>query len=91
MSLWYRFDMIKRWWRNLRNPPAVIISRSGQATSRPQVHVSVASVIGGTQGVYTWDATDQGEACATMYGKGLAEIMQRRLIDERTSQGEIDG
>lgn len=76
--------MFKQWWRNFRRPPAVVISRSGQATERPQVHVSVAS-ISGSQGVYTWDATDQGEACATMYGRGLAEIMKRRLIDTRTT------
>lgn len=80
MKNWYY--RVRHWCRNLLNPPAIIISRSGQRTPRPKVHVSVAS-INGSQGVYTWDANDQGEACATLYGEGLARIMQRRLVDER--------
>lgn len=77
-----RFFRIRQWWRNFRRPPAVRICHSGQLTPRPQVHVSVASIYG-SQGVYTWHADDQGNAKATMYGKGLAEIMRRRLVDER--------
>lgn len=78
--LYYR---LQHAWRCWRYPPVVVICHAGQATPRPQVHVSVEG-INGLQGVYTWDADAQGEACATMYGKGLAEIMQRRLIDKRT-------
>ena len=77
------------WWRDLRNPPAVLISHFGQKTPRPQVQVSVASRHG-CQGVYTWDADEQGNAKATMYGRGLAEITRRRLIDERPKNGSGD-
>lgn len=79
MQWWYT---LKHRWRRFRNPPAVIIEHYGQRTSRPRVHVSVWCVTGG-QGVYTWDADDAGNAKATMYGHGLAEIMGRRLIDRR--------
>jgi len=75
-------NRLSDWWRNIRRPPVVRISRSGQLTPRPQVHVSVAG-LSGSQTVYTWDADDQGEACATMYGRGLASIMRRKLVDER--------
>lgn len=73
---------LRLWWRRVRNPPIVEIWHAGQATPRPQVLVSVRGMYG-SQTVYTWDANDQGEACATMYGKGLADIMQRRLVDRR--------
>lgn len=66
----------------MKHPPAVVITYSGQLTKRPQVHVSVHG-FNGMQGVYTWDADSAGEARASMYGEGLASIMQRRLIDER--------
>lgn len=75
---------IVEWWKSVRHPPVVRISRSGQATARPQVHVSAVGRHG-SQSVYTWDADEQGEACATMYGRSLAEIMQRRLVDERSA------
>lgn len=78
-QMYFRF---RQWYRQVRHPPVVLISRSGQLTPRPQVHVSACGMRG-LQGVYTWDANEQGEACATLYGKGLAEIMQRRLVDER--------
>lgn len=74
------------WWKSVRHPPVVRICHSGQATPRPQVHVSACGRYG-SQGVYSWDADEQGEACATMYGRGLAEIMQRRLVDERSVDG----
>lgn len=51
--------------------------------SRPQVYVWVEGPHG-VQDVYNWDADEQGEARASIYGHGLADIMQRRLIDNRT-------
>lgn len=72
----------RRWWRLFRYPPLVVISYSGQATPRPQVHVSVVHH-GSSQGVYTWDANEQGNAMATMYGRGLAETVCRQLVDTR--------
>lgn len=66
-------------------PPCVTISYGGWLTPRPQVHVSVCS-IRGSQGVYDFDADSVGDARATMYGKGLADIMQCRLIDERKAE-----
>jgi|MicForSoiPHH12_O_1018301.scaffolds.fasta_scaffold02206_2 hypothetical protein len=76
------FRRLRERQRHFRRPPVVLISHSGQLTPSPKVHVSVAG-LNGTQGVYTWDANDQGEACATMYGQGLADIMRRRLVDQR--------
>lgn len=78
---------LKHWWRGFRHPPVVSIAFSGQRTDRPQVHVSACG-LNGAQTVYTWDATDQGNACATMYGRGLALILQRRLVDQRASQSD---
>lgn len=78
---WY---VLRHKWRKFRNPPVVLIERFGQRTSRPQVIVSVHGV-GGSQTVYAWVDDVQGNACATMYGQGLADIMQRRLIDYRHS------
>lgn len=72
-----------RWWlRGIRRPPVVVIRYVGQLTLRPQVHVS-AEGINGLIGVYTFDANLMGDAKATMYGQSLANIMQRRLVDER--------
>lgn len=79
MSIWYK---LKRWWRNYRNPPVVVIRRYGQMTESPKVGVSVASTTG-SQGVYDFDDNEIGNAKATMYGKGLAQVMQRRLVDDR--------
>lgn len=76
---YYRF---RHWFRRIQCPPVVVISYGGQLTPRPQVHVSVSG-INGLQGVYCWDADSVGNAKATMYGEGLAKIMQRRLFDER--------
>lgn len=69
-------------WKDFRRPPVVEIARWGERTNRPQVGVSVVSRHG-AQSVYTWDADDVGEAKATLYGKGLAEIIKRRLVDRR--------
>jgi hypothetical protein len=68
--------------RRDRELGVVTIERWGQATPRPKVSVS-AQGRRGSQGVYTYDATEQGEACATLYGRGLAEILGVRLIDTR--------
>lgn len=76
---------IRQWWKQFRNPPVVVIRHFGQRTPQPKVCVSVAGWRG-SQTVYTFDANDQGEACATMYGRGLAEIMQRRLVDQRSAE-----
>lgn len=73
---------LRHWWRARRYPPAVVISRGGQLTLRPQVHVSVESTRG-SQGVYTWADDDQGNACAEMYAQGLGHICGLRLIDRR--------
>jgi hypothetical protein len=78
---------LQQWWRHFRHPPVVEISHFGQKTDRPQVHVSVCGLYG-SQGVYTFDANDQGEACATMYARGLADIMRRRLVDRRSSESQ---
>lgn len=69
-------------WLRFRRPPAVVIDYSGQETQKPQVHVSVWGH-NATQGVYTFDAGPQGDACAELYGRGLANIMGRRLVDNR--------
>lgn len=79
---------IREWWRHRRRPPVIVISRSGQRTPRPQVHVSVQS-LNGSQSVYTWDADSQGEACATLYGSGLAHITRFKLVDQRTAEKPI--
>lgn len=76
----YRRFQAWRWRR--AHPPCVIICYAGEATERPQVHVSAAGN-GGSQGVYTWDKNDQGEASATLYGTGLAQIFNVPLIDQR--------
>lgn len=73
---------IRQWWNRLRAKPYVLLSYSGQLTSRPQVHVSVHNYMS-AQGVYTWDANDVGNARAEMYGKGLADIIKAPLVDER--------
>lgn len=73
---------IREWWQHYRRPPLVLIEYSGQRTPSPKVHVSVAGLTG-SQEVYTWDANEQGEACATLYGKGLADIVRRKLVDRR--------
>lgn len=73
---------LRRFLRDKRNPPTVVICRSGQATLSPKVHVVVSSARG-MQSVFTWNADDQGEACATLHGRSLAEIAGLRLIDER--------
>jgi hypothetical protein len=77
-----RFNL---WLNNRRHPPRVVIDRSGWATDRPQVHVSVASYFG-SMGVYTWDSNDQGEACATMHGRDLAHITRLQLVDRRAAK-----
>lgn len=75
----------RQWWRRFRRPPVVLICHFGQKTDRPQVQVSVAGP-NGAQGVYTFDATDQGDALASLYGTGLAEILRIKLIDQRAAQ-----
>lgn len=65
-----------------RDLGVVVIDRWAQATQRPKVSVGVNSRRG-SQSVYTYDATEQGEACASLYGKGLADILGVRLIDRR--------
>jgi hypothetical protein len=65
-----------------RRPAVVTIKRWGQATSRPQVTVSVLSERG-SQSVYTFDCTEQGEASATMHGRSLAHILGLKLVDQR--------
>jgi hypothetical protein len=79
---------LRHWLRSKYRPPVVVISYGGQRTPRPQVHVSVAG-INGLQGVYTWDADSIGNAKATMYGEGLARIMQRRIVDERKTDSFV--
>lgn len=74
--------VLRHRWRCFRHPPAVVISRSGQLTPRPQVHVSIHGM-NGLHGIFTFDADGQGEASATMYGKSLAHVAQMRLVDER--------
>jgi hypothetical protein len=78
-------EALKLWWQRWRKHPYVLIDTSGRLTCRPQVHVSVCGnwMI---QGVYTYDDTDQGNARAEMYGRGLAQAMGRRLIDNRPAQ-----
>lgn len=77
---------IVEWWKGLRNPPAVVIREAGQLTPRPVVCVSACGR-GGAQTVYTFDDADASvrHAKATMYGCGLAEIMRRRLVDQRVT------
>lgn len=74
---------LRHWIRERRNPPVVVIDRSGQATARPQVMVSVQSV-NGSMTVDAWVSNDQNEALATMFGESLAHITGLRLIDLRT-------
>lgn len=69
-----------RWRKKFQ--PCVTIDYGGQATDRPMVHVG-AYGNGGTQGVYSWPLDDQGNACASLYGRGLAEIFDVPLIDRR--------
>lgn len=78
---WTAFYAWRRaqWWR--RSGPAVVICYSGQLTARPQVHVSAVGYMH-SQSVYTFDDNEQGNACARMYGKGLAEIFGCRLVIE---------
>jgi hypothetical protein len=52
------------WWYvsrhfHRRRLPVVLIDHSGQRAAHPKVHVLVAGP-NGTQGVYTYDADDQG-------------------------------
>ncbi len=72
-------------WKDFRRPAVVVIERWAEATEHPQVGVSVQSRRG-AQGVYSYDSNDIGEASATLYGKGLAEITGLRLIDKRTAK-----
>lgn len=72
-----------RWRRKFR--PCVTIDYGGTATDRPMVHVG-AYGNGGSQGVYSWDANEQGNACASLYGRGLAEIFDVPLYDRRNIQ-----
>lgn len=77
--------MIRRlrlWWKHLRRPPVVVISYSDRATDRRQVHVSVSGVRGSLV-LFICDATPDGEACASLVGTGLAEIVRCRLVDQR--------
>ncbi|MGH8236171.1 MAG: hypothetical protein ACREXP_04010 [Steroidobacteraceae bacterium] len=60
----------------------VRIATYSELTPSPKVGVSVGSR-NGAQSVYDYDATEQGHACATMYGKGLAHITGLPLVDER--------
>lgn len=70
-------------WKRVREPqPILTISVSGQMTERPQVHVSAVSSYG-AQGLYTWDANEQGHACATMHGRSLSHILGLELADQR--------
>jgi hypothetical protein len=73
-----------RAWLHFRRPALVTISRWGELTPRPQVSVCVQSERG-SQSAYTFDANDQGEASATMYGRTLAHILGVRLIDQRSA------
>lgn len=68
--------------REYLSRPIVVIRRSGQLTDKPKVNVSVARLYS-SQGVYTWEDTPQGNACAEMYGKNLAEIVRASLVDQR--------
>lgn len=77
---------LKHWWRRLRSRPAIVIDYSGQRTSRPQVHVTAHGFMA-VQGIYSWDADESGNAKATMYGQGLANIMRCRLVDQRQQNG----
>lgn len=79
------FNRVRHWWRRLTNPPVVIIGKVAQATSKPKVCVHVSGLCG-SQGVYIWADTEEGNARATLYGQGLARIMQRRLIDTRPAK-----
>lgn len=88
INLRWQYWRFRHWLRRVRHPPVVVISYGGQLTKRPQVHVSVSG-INGLQGVYTWDADTAGNAKATMYGEGLAKIMQRRIVDERKTDSFV--
>lgn len=68
--------------RRERDFGVVVIDHWAEHTPRPKVSVGVTSKRG-SQSVYTYEATEQGEACATLYGRGLAEILGVRLIDQR--------
>ena len=70
MNLWFR-------------PKAVVtIDRWATSTDRPQITVGVSSRRGSTS-IFTWDANDQGDACASLHGKDLAHILGIPLIDHR--------
>jgi hypothetical protein len=78
----YLINRYKGWrWRK-KHQPCVTIDYGGTATPNPMVHVG-AFGHGGSQGVYSWKLDDQGNACASLYGRGLAEIFDVPLIDRR--------
>jgi hypothetical protein len=78
----YFIGCMRGYARKCRDLGVVTIEHWGQATPRPKVGVGVASRRG-SQSVYTYDATEQGEACATLYGHGVAHILGVPLIDKR--------
>lgn len=61
---------------------SVVLSRSGQKTNRPQVHISVASKRGAAT-VMTQPDTVKGNAWVKMYGQIYADILGIPLSDER--------
>jgi hypothetical protein len=76
------FWSLSRWWTGVRNPPNVLIHKSGWLTENPTVIVSVNGINGG-QSVYVYHDDEIGNAKATLYAQSLAHIVQRRLVDER--------
>ena len=83
--------MIRRWLRKIfrygqahddQAHAHVVLSKSGQLTARPHVHVSVQSRRGAA-GIMTEPDTEQGNAKVEMYGRTYAHILGIPLIDRR--------
>lgn len=77
-------------WHRFRQIPVVSVQHFGQLTSRPQVVVSVSGMFAqgngwGSQSVYTWLVSENGDALATYHAKGLAQIIGAHYVDERLS------
>ncbi len=75
-----------RWFR-FRNVPVISVAYFGWLTGRPQVVVSASGRYPqgwGSQTVYAYLVHENGDACATMHGESLAQIIGARYVDERT-------
>jgi hypothetical protein len=60
-------------WRMRRSRAAIVLSRSGWMTDKPNVHVSVAGRCGAMT-VWTHQDNDQGRATVEMHASTLARI-----------------